>query len=354
MKRVLLFIGVVSIAGVCYGQQFSVDEFLEVSAIPAQKLNNYISKKGYTPAGKTMQNDTIVDTWQQAVKLTQDNLNPAIRRISKYQNGKSVSFSYQTPSREEYIQAISILKKDGFFCGNESKNADSAFLFQKMNMTVQTFSFEEEGIPYYSLFFHREEAPAHRNINYAEDLLQFTSHEYLSNFFGADNVKKDLYFFSEKEINKCSVLFPNSTRQVVFIWKDEDNLMELSHILIGGNMSTRSSLDFNNQIRENTWTLSSGVRFNMRLAELIKLNGQDFSFFGRNSDNFLTVSPSNNGEIDFSSVGIVLDCLNCESSSLLNKQTILASEALDQHISLYVGIIMLMPPVDQVKKIAKR
>jgi hypothetical protein len=114
-------------------------------------------------------------------------------------------------------------------------------------------------------------------------------------------------------------------------------------MLIGGNMSTRGSADFNRQIRENTWSLTNGVRFNMRLAELVRLNGGDFSFFGRKSDNFLSVAPDNKGRINFFATGIVLDCLNCNGSSFLNKEMVNASDALQQQLSLYVGMIMLIP-----------
>lgn len=339
--------------GLLFGQEISVNDFLEVSSLSSQKFDNYLSKKGYIPAGKTFQNDTIIDTWQQIVKVTEENQNPLGKRIAKYQWGKEISYCFQTPSRQEYEGAISSIRSNGFFCGNEGVSPDSSVMFQKKNITIQAYSFKEEGIVYYSLFFHQQQMPA-RTVKYADDLLQFTSHEYLANYFGAANVVKDFYFFSEKELNKCSVLFPNSTRQVVFIWKDEYNLKDLSYILIGGNMSTKSSVDFNQQIRENTWVLDNGIRFNMRLGELLKLNGEDFTFFGRKSDNFLTIDPRSKGNIDFATTGIVLDCLNCESASFLNKEQLLASDVLDQRISLYVGMIMLIPGSETAKKYASR
>jgi hypothetical protein len=345
MKRLFLFLGTVLIPYLCWCQQLSVSDLLEASALPAKKNHSYFSKKGYTPVDKSYQNDTLVETWQETIRITAtDSSKLTPRRISRYQYDEYVSFCFQTPLKDEYTSVINFLKADGFFCGERESMSDSTFVFQKKNITVNAWTTNEDSVVLYSLYFHQQQMPSPRDVSHAEDLLQFYSHEYLAGFFGAENVKKDLYFFSKKELIRCSVLFPNSARQVIFIWKDEQNLRDLSHLLIGGNMTTEGSTSFNQQIKENTWSLANGVRFNMRLSELIRVNGEDFNFFGRRSDNFLAVAPKNKGNIDFSNTGIVLDCLNCDGVSFLNKELVQASDAVDHRISLYVGMIMLIPP----------
>lgn len=346
MKRLSLFIafGIIMVSG--YGQELTVDDFLDFSSVSSKKLENSFSKKGFIPAGRSYQNDTIVNTWQQAVRNPDSTKMPVARRVSKYQNGKEIYYSFQTSSADEYLSAINKLKQEGFIAPTGNINIDTSLLFQRKNVTVQGYSYTEDSISYYSLFFQRKPMPSPRSIIYANDLLQFTSHEYLVALFGNGNVKKDLYYFSDKEINKCSVLFPNTPRQAVFIWEDESTLTGLSHIIIGGSVRTMGSSEFNQQISENSWRLDNGIHFNMRLEELLEVNGEDLTFYGRNSEYFLTLVPQNKGQVDLSSTCIVLDCINCEGAPLLDKPIISASEALDQDIRLHVGMIILMPPAN--------
>ena len=87
-------------------------------------------------------------------------------------------------------------------------------------MTIETEAVDEDSTHEYCFKLTIRKMPA--KIKYAEDLLQFDSHEFLTSFFGKQNVKKDLYYFSEKELQKCSVLFSGSRYQVVFVWGDEN------------------------------------------------------------------------------------------------------------------------------------
>ncbi|HTD92524.1 MAG TPA: hypothetical protein VK644_01880, partial [Chitinophagaceae bacterium] len=239
MRRFLLFIAL-GFTSYAYGQQLSVDDLLQLNSVPAKRLDTYISKKGYVMAAKDLQNDTVIDTWQERITITDSTQQPVTRRLLKYQSGKETGFSLHTSSRDEYKTAVSTLKQEGFICATSTENLDTTVLFQKKNMTVQGYSLfdSEENLTLYCLYFREKEMPSLKSILYGEDLLQFTSHEYLSTFFGAKNVRKDLYYFSEKEINKCSVLFPNTPRQAVFIWEDEVNMTGLTHVIIGGSIPT--------------------------------------------------------------------------------------------------------------------
>lgn len=343
MKRVLLFLAL-GASGFAYSQEpLTVDDFLQLSSLPQKRLENYITKKGFLPAGRDWQDDNIVDTWEQRMRITDSARPPVTRRLLKFQNEEDISFAFQTSSREEYGDALSKLKEEGFTCAAAGDNLDTAILFQKKNITVQGRPVPGENTRLYGLFFQQKKMPSSRSVLYAEDLLQFTSHEYLSTFFGAGNVRKDVYYFSEKEMNRCSVLFPNTPRQAVFIWEDETNLVGLSHVIIGGAIPTAGSADFNRQIRENNWMLENGVHFNMKLDELIRLNGEDLSFYGRDSKYFLSVVPEKRGEIDFSSTGVVLDCINCAGSAELDERIVSGTTASEQSLNLHVGMIILTP-----------
>jgi hypothetical protein len=171
----------------------------------------------------------------------------------------------------------------------------------------------------------------------------FDSHEYLASYFGEENVKKDVYYFSEKKFKKCSVLFGNSNRQVVFVWEDEENLSKLSYILISGVMPTENGLPFNDNIGRNKWSFKNGIYSGMSIRELLEINNRDFKFYGVDSEFSMMVEPENTGYIDFKRVGIMLSCLDGTGSPILKKQKISAEEAVENRLALHVFYIMLTP-----------
>jgi hypothetical protein len=343
MRKLLLLIGFITTAGFSWAQEFSMDDLMSFSSLSAKKFDNYISKKGFKPAGRSFQNDTIVDTWQQVIRNPDTTLAPVARRISRFQKGKDFSFCLQTSCREEYVVALNRLKNDGFFYGNKIVPGDTSFLFQKASYTVETSAIPEDSLIFYTMVFRDQSMPSAREIIYGDDLMRFTSHEYLATFFGRQNVKSDLYYFSEKEISKCSILFPNSARQAVFIWDDEKNLRGLSQVIISGSFPTASSEGFTRQMRENTWLLNNGLHFDMRLDELVRLNGEDLSFYGRNSSSPFVILPRHKGDIDLSAITVILGCINCEGSSLLDKKIISAYDAVDNALRLHVSMLILHP-----------
>ena len=155
-------------------------------------------------------------------------------------------------------------------------------------------------------------------------------------------MKKDVYYFSEKKLKKCSVLFGNSNRQVVFVWEDEDNLRELSYILISGVLPTENGMPFNDNISRNKWTFKSGIYSGMSIRDLLDLNGKDFTFYGEDSEFSMMIEPGNTGNIDFKKTGIMLTSLD-GSPGILRKAKVSATAAIENHIALHVFYIMLTP-----------
>lgn len=343
MNKLLLLLGVIFVTACCRAQDIPVDDLLGFSSLSTKKFDSYISKKGFRSAGRSFINDTIVDAWQQ-VSPDPDSTKPTIfRRVYRYQNGKNFSFGLQTSCRQEYLSALSRLKEEGFFCGNAGDTGGTSFLFQKTSYTIETSSLIEDSLVYYAMVFRDQVMPSSREVVYGNDLVKFTSHEYLATFFGRNNVRKDLYYFSESESNQCTVLFPNTSRQAVFIWEDEQNLRGLLQVIISGNLPTAGSAGFTQQMRENAWLLDNGLRFDMRLDELIRLNGEDLLFYGKNTTSPLMLLPKNKGDIDLSSTGIILGCINCGGSSLLDKKVVSAYDAIDQSLRLHIAMLILFP-----------
>jgi len=280
-------------------------------------------------------------------KKKKDTLNIK-RSIETFHTKNNSSFTYITSLENEYTENLEELKEAGFFCGNEKDTAD--ILFQKKNISVLANRIiEKNDDTLYSLAINQQELPLPEDIHFAEDLLQFYSHEYLVSVFGKANVIRDIYYFSEKEVAKCSVLFPKTSRQAVFIWEDNMNLCKPAYLIIGGNMNAGSITNYDGIISENVWNSKDGIYSGMSLNSLMRLNGSSFKFYGKNSESPYMIVPEKTGSINFKTNRVVLGCLNPSGSRLLNNATIGADEILSDNLGLYVYMMMIVPSTDKNK-----
>jgi hypothetical protein len=340
MKKGFFFVISLCAAGVVCCQDVSCNDLFSWSALSMQKFEQAIAKKGFSKAELSSRNEAVYHVYQQK---TRDSAQP-MRITERYQAGKEQFLVLKTSSFSEFASMRQQLKTDGFFCGLDTFPADgSEVLLQKRNVAVQAGKIIEHSDTLYSLRFHFAVLPHPAAIEYADDLLQFTSHQYLISMFGAGNVLKDVYFFNDNEINACTVLFPNTSRQAVFIWKDETNLKDLSSVIVGGGLHVGGDINYASHIVENSWTLRNGMRPNMRLSELMKMNGADFQFYGKESPYYLKVKPDTEGAVNFKITSVVLGCLNCTGTSFLDTELVSAEEAMDRNLALHVQMLILSP-----------
>jgi hypothetical protein len=343
MRGFLLFVIALLFTSDLYSQEFSAKDFLFASSLQGKKFESYLNKKRFMPSGSWSKNDTVVNTYslKGAKKKKKDTLDIK-RTIEAFQTKNSLSFTYFTSLKDEYIKNLNALKQAGFFCGNWNDTA--SVLFQKRDITVKaSFNAEADSDTTYSLFFNRKELPLPEKIQFAEDLLQFYSHENLVSVFGEKNVMKDVYYFSEKEISKCTVLFAKTSRQAVFIWEDQENFCKPAYVIVGGNTNTASSVNYDGVIDENVWHSQEGIYSGMSLHSLMRLNGTGFKFYGKNTAAPYMILPENTGTLDFKKNRIVLGCLNPTSSQLLNHSMVSADEILSDNLGIYVFMMMLLP-----------
>jgi hypothetical protein len=333
-----------------HSQEYSVKDFLYASSLSPKKLESFLNKNKFITAGSRLQNDIVVNIYNlkpEKNKKKKDTLN--IRRnIESFHTKNNSSLTYITSLKNEYAESLEELKEAGFFCGNEKDTAN--ILFQKKNISVLANRVLEDDDTLYSLAINQQVLPLPEDIQFAEDLLQFYSHEYLVSFFGQKNVIKDLYYFSEKEVAKCSVLFPKTSRQAVFIWEDNINLCKPAYLIIGGNMNAGSITNYDGIISENVWNSKDGIYSGMSLNSLMRLNGNSFKFYGKNSESPYMIVPEKTGAINFTTNRVVLGCLNPSGSRLLNNATIGADEIQSDNLGIYVYMMMIMPATDNKNK----
>jgi hypothetical protein len=349
MIRALLFLFTSILFLHASSQEFSVKELIPLLESSQKKLELYLNKENFLLSERKWRHDTLINvySWRPSKKKEKDKekeeKEELTRNVEIYSPTDNFSFTFFTSSKKDFTDCVSSMKTKGFFC--REKKSGLLQLFQKRNVWVQASILpKSSGDTIYSFWFNSVCLPSARTIHYADDLLQFNSHEQLAAVFGEKNVVKDVYYFSGNETSKCSILFPRTSRQAVFTWADEENLCQLDYILVGSNLKTASSTNFDGWIEENIWRSRQGIYSGMRLSDLIRLNGNDFKFYGVNSRSPFWVVPENTGVLDFAKIKVVLSCLNQTGSRLLKNETINAGEILDDNTGLYVFMLVLSPP----------
>lgn len=340
-RLLLLFILQGFVLNVLTAQSFTVDDLMTLSTLSPKKFDNYMVEKGYMSGGRRMQDDAIAFTFFEKQKPQPGDSVFESRSVGLYKKDNEYCFAYHTTSLAEYQQGLQQLMNGDFYYGEKKDTSQSPLFFQRRNLRVYPSSAIEDGMPVYTFLLKKKELPS--NVNFAEDLLNFDSHHYLAGYFGEENVQKDVYFFSEEKIKKCSVLFGNSNRQVVFVWEDENNLCDLSYILISGILPTENGLPFTDNISRNKWEFKCGVYSGMSIRDLLVLNGSDFTFYGFDSDFAMMVEPVNTGSLDFKKMGIMLTSLDGVGPALLKRPKVSAEHAVENRVALHVFYIMLKP-----------
>ncbi|MBC7948060.1 MAG: hypothetical protein H7Y42_09300 [Chitinophagaceae bacterium] len=323
----------------------SVDDLLTLSSLSPKSYDNYLEKKGFIAGSRGIRENMDVTTFfEKKTPTTDSGVIPISRTIDMFKKDGAFCFILQTSCKEEFQQGRNALKRAGFFYDNKKDTSrKEALMFQKGAVTVVSSEQENQEGKTYKFLLEKKEMPDPGEIQYGEDLLKFDSHEHLASFFGAKNVRKDTYFFSEKESSKCSILFPNSSRQVVFIWDDQDNLFKVSFIIIGGVLSATSTVQYSGNFINNIWMLRSGIYSGMRIKDLLKLNQNDFTFYGKGSEYSMMIVPEKTRYIDFTKIGVMMDCFDCGTSDLLKAPKVSALDAADSNLALYVSCIMISP-----------
>lgn len=344
----LLVIFVLLCPAICRGQEaaFTVDDLVKISTLSPQSYDDFIEKKGYPIKRRNIMEDAMgFSFYEKQQKGALDSAAVVVNRsVDVYKKDDTWCVVLRTSSSDEFTSIRSRLKKMDFYCYAESDTCTQVpLLFQKKAITIQAICSSEDGEPVYTFVIKKKDMPSISTVRYADDLLKFSSHEYLVACFGENNVKRDIYVFSDKESKKCSVLFPNTDEQAVFIWEDENNYRKISYVLIAGAISTPDAKKFTGSFSHNKWELKNGIYQGMRIGDLLRLNSSDFKFFGNQSEYSMMVEPKVTGSINFKWIGIGFNCFNCDRAAILDKQKVSASDAVNNNLAMHVSCIMISP-----------
>jgi len=342
MKRILLILILQNVAaGNAHSQSFTVDELVTIASLPSKNIDRFMNRNGFVLSECNTDKDTIGASFIAKVKANKIEIGPK-RSINMYLKDDSKYFTLHTSSLTEYLDGQRSLIKSGFFYDDKKDiTRESSMLFQKGNITIQAISEMQDGLPQYTFKLKEKEIPS--SVTYAEELLQFDSHEFLVSFFGDQNVKKDMYFFSEKELKKCSVLFGGTRRQAVFVWGDENNLNNLSYILVTNVLPTAGAEKNNPLTGNNEWQFQNGIHPGMPIKELLKINDMDFDIYGNESELAFMVKPGENGKIDFNKTAVSLTCSECDDNKIFNQKVVSALDVAKANLPVHVNDVIIYP-----------
>jgi len=337
MKKLYTTLFIALFCNAAQGQAFSMDDLVSLASANTAQFGSYVSKKGYRTAEAEPASNRLVYTYfDKKAKEEQ----PPRKHIYKQEGHDKAIVAYQTTVQAEFDRLCNQLQQEGYTFSRQ----DGEPLYQKGPVTIRTSSHIADNQAVYSLIVEKKTLPHPSNLAFAEDLLQLTSHEYLAAVFGANNVRKDVFYFSETEVNSCSVLFPNSSRQVIFIWQDEAGKKDIDFLLIGGHLRAKSTVNYHKQIELNYWRSRQGIRSGMTLRELEELNGQPFDIHGWDSEQPGVIVEDSKGKIDFKKVGVVLNCFDCNEDRYYSKTgTINSAKLLSQGRRVFVNTLVVLP-----------
>jgi hypothetical protein len=347
MKKKLIIILFMLKTLAANSQVIDTESMINLLSISEQKLTNQLQKKGFKYSGIETRSDTSIKIFRFNDKSDkfQDLPDTSDRNILFASCKGESTLTFQTKSSTEISNLKNELKLLGFYCSNEEDTSYSSnsLFYQHLNFIATITKTTKDETILYSIKYYKKVFPDSKTLFYADDLLFFTSHEYLVYYFGEENVKKDIYFFTGNEISKCSVLFAGTSRQVVFIWEDEVNKCTISNLLFGGHQKLKSSINQDKFISESSWLLKSGLYAGMSLYELRKLNGNDFDFYAGNAINSGLVLEDNKGNVNFKKENIILGCINCTDDKYRSTSIMSVDKALREDRIMFVLSLALTP-----------
>ena len=335
MKRLGLIIAFGVGAQICYGQ-CSLKELTNLLELNQYKVQAHLQKKGY-------KRNFSSDAEGLSFVKEEGKRNHCVREYQIINVSSECELVYQTTSFEEFANLKEEIKSSGF---NYPAKADEngPVLYQKQVIRIESTTKKDDSTVFYVLKAAKKDLPKKKDLMWAEDLLQFDSQEYLSDVFGKENVKTDLFYYTEAETNKCTVLFPNTNQEVIFIWNDELNLKDISFILIGGNLRPKEINNKMKSMAHNVWTSKQGIHCGMTLNEMQLINKQPVRFYNWHAESAGYLAPNNKGAIDFSRLGIVFNCLNCSFLKVTDNAIIDSESALSANQKVFVTSYIVMPP----------
>ena len=320
----------------------SFNELMTYTYITNERMSSVVSKKGFR---RNQDEAEMMDQGAFFNKVTTSKLTKQriSQQISRFESNENSSVLFQTTYLSEYKELKDELVKNGFIPMRKRIPVPDVTEYQRGSMMAKAYVDKEEEITVYNIALERKQLPTIQDLKFAEDLVDLDAHEYLLAVYGPQNVKKDLFYFSETETNTCSVLFPNTHSQVIFVWEDQMNARKLSFLIIGGTLREEGSVSFK-QVEHNKWYSKQGLHLGMSLSDMVRVNGEHIRMYGFETEQPGYATFDNKGKINFSRLGLQLNCIDCKEDSFYTNTDIISSDQLLRNSSrVFLNKIVVLP-----------
>jgi hypothetical protein len=340
MKTLILFSFICFLIQSSEAQSLNIKELTALSELLPEKQEQQLKKKGFTKIAPTPNNSFAyikIPMHKDSQRLEQP-----IQYFKISRDGARIETIYQTTSLDDFLLLEKELKITGFKYHPISDN-NKLVLFQKENLTFERADNLIDSVPYFGLKMNMLKMPKSKDFLYLEDHFVFNSHEFLTTLYGKQNVKSDVFRFSATGTRKCTVIFPNTDRQAIFLWDDEINLRGI-HSIIVGELSAGVTSN-TNQVTLSTWRSKQGIYCGMSLKDLEQRNASPINFYNWPAEHAGIVSNNNNkGIINFEKIKMIFSCMNCHFIHVDNSQDIISSTfALQQNQRVHISTIVIFP-----------
>ena len=196
MKKLLLILILLNFAtGHAKSQSFTIDDLVTLASQPSKNIDHFMSRNGFALYKRKLDGDTMEASYICKSQGPQTGHRPK-KSIDMDLRGDSKNFTLQTSSVEYLEGQLRLIKSGYFYDDKKDVHNEPSMLFQKGNISIQATSEMEDSIMQYTFKLKARAIPA--SVLYAEELLQFDSHEFLASFFGSQNVKKTCIIFLKK------------------------------------------------------------------------------------------------------------------------------------------------------------
>jgi hypothetical protein len=321
-------------------QSFTVHDLVSMADLPSNGISKYMFKKGFV-LNNNLRTDSVQASFILKIKVRKKPVEIK-QSVDFYLSNGSRYFVLHTVDADDYAEGMRRLIKLNFIYDKRKNiNNDSLILFQKKNISILASKEFKDSVIKYTFKLKQRKIPD--SVVYAEDLLQFDSHEFLESYFGEKNVTKDLYYFSEKELKKCSVLFNGTLYQVAFVWGDENNLDNLSYIIISNLLPTKDGKQNSIVNSDNSWKFRNGIHHGMALRDVLRLNETDFDIYGNKSELAFMVNPVNKGKLNFKKTALMFNCSDCADNNIFEQPEISALDIVKANLPMRVFDIIIYP-----------
>lgn len=340
MKTFLLLLIMGCTFQICCSQPATVKGLIEYLNLREVRLESQLSKDGYK------KNFLLSESGNTAFAYEKNNRADSQQVFRSYKMLKedelNTTLLYETSSLSERNELLNELVADGFHAPSATMYGNK-MVYQKDNISIEPGITSQNHEYRYWFRISKRALPKASSITYAEDLLNFNSHEFLVAVFGEENVKKDIFHYTAQETNKCTVIFPNTSKEAIFVWKDEDNYKDVAFILIGGGLEKKETKNYVYQVPRNAWLSKQGIYCGMSLQDVAQLNKQDIKLYNWNTDAGGYLAPHNRGAIDFSKIGLVFNCWNCSLESQESQKVISSNYFSGEYKKVYVNTLIILP-----------